>query len=274
VQRCDSHYVVGQGVLSPGICAQTRAEQRHAGDGVQRALRSRFPPRLMPRRWASRRGRMEMNFAAVIFDLDGVLVDSNAIAKRQMRVWAEMHQIPFQRIAEVLHGQTTVETIRLAALHLDAEHEATVIEALERQHANELVAFMGAGRLLSTIDPGRWAIATNSTRESALLKLTHTGLPIPVVLVTAADVSKGKPAPDAYLLAAKRLGVNAASCAVVEDTPGGVEAGRAAGSYVIGVAATVPAKALDSAHVVLGCLDDLMAKNNGGSVAVSWGAMF
>ena len=89
-----------------------------------------------------------MHFEAVIFDLDGVLVDSNAIAKRQMRVWAEMHQIPFQRIAEVLHGRTTVETIRLAAPHLDAEHEATVIEALERQHANELVAFMGAGRLL------------------------------------------------------------------------------------------------------------------------------
>lgn len=215
-----------------------------------------------------------MHFEAVIFDLDGVLVDSNAIAKRQMRVWAEMHQIPFQRIAEVLHGRTTVETIRLAAPHLDAEHEATVIEALERQHANELVAFMGAGRLLSTIDPGRWAIATSSTHESALLKLTRTGLPIPAVLVTAADVSKGKPAPDAYLLAAKRLGVNAASCAVVEDAPDGVEAGRAAGSYVIGVAATVPAKALDSAHVVLGCLDDLMAKNNGGSVAVSWRATF
>lgn len=213
---------------------------------------------------------METHCEAVIFDLDGVLVDSNAMTQRQMRVWAARHQIPFHRIADVLHGRTTAETIRLVAPHLDAEHEATVIETLERQHANELVAFRGAGRLLSTIAPSRWAIATSSTRESALLKLTYTGLPIPGVLVSAADVPKEKPAPDAYLLAAQRLGVHAARCVVVEDAPAGVEAGRAAGSYVIGIVATVPAQALEAAHVVLGCLDDLMATNNGSNVVLSW----
>ncbi len=126
--------------------------------------------------------------------------------------------------------------MRIVTPHLHAEQEATVIEALERQQANELVAFMGAGRLLSTIDPSRWAIATSSTHESALLKLTHTGLPIPTVLVTAADVSKGKPAPDAYLLAAQRLGVHAARCAVVDATFRGQGIGRALATALISAA--------------------------------------
>lgn len=213
---------------------------------------------------------MGLTCDAIIFDLDGVLVDSNAIAERHIRIWADLHKIPFQQIEDLRHGRTTAETIRIAAPHLDAEYEARRIESLEAQDANGLVAFAGATRLLAAINPSRWAIATSSKRDTAMTRLMCVGLPTPRVLVTADDVSNGKPAPDAYLLAAERLGVSAANCVVVEDGLAGIEAGRAAGAYVIGVAATLPAVTLASAHVVLSCLDDLRAESKGEVIVVSW----
>jgi sugar-phosphatase len=135
---------------------------------------------------------MPLLFDAIIFDLDGVLVDSNAIAERHLRAWADCHDVPFGRIAAIHHGRTTVETIRLAAPYVNTEIEADVVETAEADDTDGLLAFAGAARLLARLPAGRWAIATSGTRRTATTRLANVGLPSPAVLVTADDVSNGK----------------------------------------------------------------------------------
>jgi mannitol-1-/sugar-/sorbitol-6-phosphatase len=209
---------------------------------------------------------------AVLFDFDGVLVDSNAISERQMRAWAERHRVPFARIAAIHHGRPTVETVRLVAPHLDIEAEARLIERAEADDTEGLVAFAGAARLLSALPEGRWAIVTSGTRRLATTRLAHVGLRRPAVLVTADDVQRGKPAPDPYLVAAERLGVAPTRCVVVEDAPAGVAAARAAGARVIAVASTMPPAALADADVVIAGLEDLSVEVESGALTLAWRA--
>jgi sugar-phosphatase len=209
---------------------------------------------------------------AVIFDLDGILVDSNPIAERHMRAWAERHGVPFERIAAIHHGRPTVETVRLVAPHLDAESQARLIETAEADDTNGLILFAGASRLLAGLPDGRWAIVTSGTRRTATRRLAHVGLPIPAVLITADDVTRGKPAPDPYLLVAERLGLAPSRCVVLEDAPAGVVSARAAGARVIGVASTLPAAALADADVVVARLEDIRAGAGEGALRVAWRA--
>ena len=197
---------------------------------------------------------MALRCRAVLFDLDGVLVDSNPIAERHWRRWADRHGLPFDEIARTHHGRPTAETVRRVAPHLDAEREARLKETAEADDTDVLAAYDGAAALLAGLPDGRWAIATSGTRRTAAFRLAHVGLPEPAAFVTADDVRRGKPAPDPYLLAAERLGVAAADCVVVEDAPAGVEAARAAGARVVAVASTNAPAALAGADAVVGRL--------------------
>jgi sugar-phosphatase len=201
---------------------------------------------------------MSITCKAIIFDLDGVLVDSDPIAERHWRRWAEKRDIPFERIASMYHGRPTAETIRQVAPHLDAEAEARVKEKAEAEDTDGLTAFGGARSLLRSLPSERWAIATSGTRRTAEKRIVHTGLPMPRVLITADDVKQGKPAPEAYLLAAKGLDADPVDCIVFEDAPAGVEAAQAAGARVVAVASTNPVDALQNAdHIVenISCVD-------------------
>jgi len=209
---------------------------------------------------------------AVIFDLDGVLVDSNAISERQMRVWAERHGVAFARIAAIHHGRPTIETMRLVAPHLDVEAEARLVEAAEADDTDGLRLFAGAARLVGGLPEARWAIVTSGTRRLATTRLDYVGLRRPAVLVTADDVRRGKPAPDPYLLAAERLGVEARRCVVVEDAPAGVASGRAAGARVIGVASTMAPVALGQADLVVARLEDLAIAVGSATLRITWRA--
>ena len=179
---------------------------------------------------------MKLLCAAVLFDLDGVLVDSAPLADRHWQRWAEAHDVPFQSILAVHRGRPSIETIRLVAPHLNAEIEGPRREAAEAADTDGLTAFTGARELLGGIPDGRWAIVTSSKRITAIRRLTHVGLPIPKVLVTCDDVSCGKPAPEPYSLAAMLLGFSPSRCIVVEDAPSGFESARAAGSRVVAIA--------------------------------------
>lgn len=174
--------------------------------------------------------------AAVLLDLDGVLVESGSTVERSWRGWAVRHGLAPDTVVRMCHGRPTAETISLVAPHLDARAEA---EALEREQAadtSELSACPGAGRLLAALPAGRHAVVTSGGRALATARLRGVGLPVPETLVAAGDVPNGKPAPDGYLAAAARLGVAAADCVVVEDSRPGVLAARAAGCRVIGIA--------------------------------------
>ena len=194
---------------------------------------------------------------ALLFDLDGVLVDSTANVERHWRDWATNNGLDPARILAVVHGRRAIDTIREQAPHLDAERElATLVEAEMRDTAGILV-FDGAARLLASIPRGRWAIVTSGTHGVASARLHAVGLPIPEVLITADRVTQGKPDPEGYLAAAKALGFAPAACIVVEDAPAGVEAARRAGMRCIAITSTHAAADLAGATAVVRALSDI-----------------
>jgi sugar-phosphatase len=175
---------------------------------------------------------------AVLFDLDGVLIDSTSCITRHWAAWAGRHGLDVSAVMQVAHGFRTIETMRLVAPHLDVEKEAEVFTAGEIADTNGVVAIEGALQLLSALPGDAWAVVTSGSAELAAARMRRAELPIPATLVTADDVRRGKPAPDPYLLGATRLGVAAERCVAVEDAPAGIEAARAAGMRAIGIATT------------------------------------
>jgi mannitol-1-/sugar-/sorbitol-6-phosphatase len=176
--------------------------------------------------------------SAVVFDLDGVLVDSAAYVEQQWRHWASVRGLRPEPFLRVCHGRRALETIRMAAPHLDAEEEVKAFVPLEEAGTQPIGPLPGALRLLSALPHGSWAVATSGIRRVATSRLRRAGLPVPTVLVCAEDVARGKPSPDAFLLAARGLGFRPDQCLVVEDAPAGIQAARAAEMGVIGVTTT------------------------------------
>ncbi len=176
--------------------------------------------------------------SAVVFDLDGVLVDSTAYVEQQWRRWASARGLRAEPFLRVCHGRRALETIRMAAPDLDAEAEVKAFVPVEEAETVSMGPLPGAVRLLDTLPKRSWAVATSGVRRIATVRLRRAGLPVPPVLVCAEDVTRGKPSPDAYLLAARELGVSPPDCLVVEDAPAGVQAARAAGMTVVGLTTT------------------------------------
>lgn len=193
----------------------------------------------------------EFTCRAILFDLDGVLVDSTACIERHWSRWAQQHGLDPAAVVQAAHGRPTIETIREVAPHLDAEDETDRLEAGEASDTDGICAFSGAADLLRSLPEGSWAVATSGTRRTATNRLGQTGLPTPRVLVTANDIRQGKPHPEPYLLAAQGLGLNAAECLVVEDAPPGVGSGRAAGARVIAVTTSHSSKELAGADAII-----------------------
>ena len=193
---------------------------------------------------------IEWSCEAVVFDLDGVLVDSAACVERHWRRWAAEHGLDGGEIMRFAHGRPTAETIRLVAPHLPSDGEAARLDASEAFDTEGVVAIRGAAELVRLLPPNAWAIV-------ALTRLRHTGLPLPAVLITADDVKRGKPNPEGYMLAARRLSMAPDRCVVVEDAPAGVDAARAAGMRVVGLTTTHSRAELKGADVTAAQLVDI-----------------
>lgn len=183
---------------------------------------------------------------AVLFDLDGVLVDSTRYVEEQWRRWARAKGLAPEPFLRVCHGRRALETLQLAAPHLDAEAEIAAFAPDEGPEAGVLGPIDGAASLLQQLPAGSWAVATSGTRATASARLRGAGLPIPDILVCAEDVVRGKPSPDVYLLAAAKMSTLPSECLVVEDAPAGVRAARAAGMRVIALTTTHPAAELNA----------------------------
>lgn len=177
--------------------------------------------------------------AAWLFDMDGTILNSIVAAERVWTAWAQGHGVDVAAFLPTLHGRRAIDTI--ASLRLpgvDAASEAAVIEAREIEDVAGIEPIAGAARFLAALPPDRWAIVTSAPRALALRRLEAAGLPVPAVIVVAEDVKQGKPAPDCFLLAARRLGVPIGDCLVFEDTHAGVSAAEAAGADAVVVTAT------------------------------------
>jgi mannitol-1-/sugar-/sorbitol-6-phosphatase len=193
---------------------------------------------------------IELDCDAILFDMDNTVLDSTICNEGIMGRWAEKHGLDRDLVIQISHGRRTIDSIREAAPHLDAEEEAKEIDAEELVAREGIVAVPGAHRLLSKLKPHQWAIVTSASRALATFRMGCAGLPIPEVLVSGDDVSEGKPDPEGYLRAASRLGVHPERCVVVEDSPAGILAGRRAGMNIVGITTTFAAEKLLGAQSI------------------------
>jgi mannitol-1-/sugar-/sorbitol-6-phosphatase len=173
---------------------------------------------------------------AILSDLDGVLVDSQASIMRAWHSWGAQNGIARAAIEALPHGRPSREVIEILAPHLDPAAESLVVEGLEVGDTDGIVALPGAHALFAGAEPV--AVVTSGTLPLATARLRCVGLPVPSVLVTPERLSRGKPDPEGYLLAAAELGVAPSDCIVLEDAPAGVQAGRAAGMHVVAITTT------------------------------------
>lgn len=193
---------------------------------------------------------MTFHCDAVLFDMDGTLVDSRIACDNLLRSWAARHGLNAELIFAAIQGRTNRDIAREFTPHLVAEEEGARLDEEELLYRDGNVPVQGALELVSALPAGSWALVTSASRCVAEMRLECAGLPVPRVLVSSDDVRRGKPDPEGYVTAAKRLRVAPERCLVIEDTPTGLEAARRAGMAVLGITTTFPAAELSAATCI------------------------
>ena len=212
-------------------------------------------------------GTARISCQAVLFDMDGVLIDSTPAVARVWHRWALEHGLDPETVVRMAHGRPSRTTIRDLLPDSDIDAEDREVERREMKDIEGVVLLPGAQRLLNSLPLERWTIATSCTRPLAEVRLRAAGLPIPKKLITSSDVKNGKPHPEPYQKAAAILGFAASDCIVVEDAPAGVRAGKAAGARVIGFPTTMDLRELESAGadwIVPNCAAITLHNGDGG----------
>jgi sugar-phosphatase len=177
--------------------------------------------------------------AGLLFDMDGVLVDSTPAVARVWTRWAARHGFDAAEVVHRAHGRPSITTVREYLPNGDHLAENKEIERDEITDLDGVVPLPGALELLSALPRQRWTIVTSCSRRLAEVRLKTSGLPRPEVFVTSSDIQNGKPAPDPYLKGAEVLGFAPRDCVVVEDAPAGVRSGKAAGARVVALRTTM-----------------------------------
>ena len=206
---------------------------------------------------------------AILFDLDGVLVNSAECVEKTWRSFASRHDLDVDKVLVYAHGRRTKETIQLVAPELDAEHEVATLERNEAMTTEGVYEVLGARELLESLPPDRWAIVTSGIRAVADLRIRFTSLPSPAVMICADDIANGKPHPEGYLKAAETLGRSPADCVVIEDAPAGIEAAHNAAMRVIAIASTYGKERLADADLIVDQLSDLTVLFDGEQIVIS-----
>ena len=202
--------------------------------------------------------------SALLFDMDGVLIDSTPAVARVWSRWARAHGFPSEEVVAKAHGRPSITTVREYLPDADHEAENRIVERSEIEDLEGVVPLPGARELLDHLPRNRWTIVTSSTRPLAEARLRAAGLSIHEKLITSSDITNGKPHPEPYLKAASMLGYPAAECVVVEDAAAGIEAGRAAGARVIAFPTTQAVSDLRTAGanwVLRNCSDIKVAQH-------------
>ncbi|MFC4336907.1 HAD-IA family hydrolase [Salininema proteolyticum] len=183
------------------------------------------------------RADFPFHVSAVLFDLDGTLVNSTAAVDRHTRLWADRCGLDPEWTIAATRGIADEEFIPRLVPHRDPEAELAWLTALSCRDTEGIRPVPGADRTLDRLPPRRWGVVTAAARTVAAARIAAAGLPEPPLLLTAEDVGSGKPDPEGYLKGAAALGVPPADCLVFEDSPTGRRAGADAGMTVVAVGA-------------------------------------
>jgi sugar-phosphatase len=201
---------------------------------------------------------IEIQCAALLFDLDGVLINSTPAVERVWHRWAVERGFNPEEVVARAHGRPSLTTVRELLPHADHEAENREVERREIADLEGIIPLPGALDLLTNLPKDRWTIVTSCTRALAEVRIRAGGLPLPPKMITSNDITQGKPHPQPYLKGAAILGFPAPDCLVFEDVPAGVRAGKAAGARVIALTTTVPQQGLRDAGadwVLRSCAD-------------------
>ncbi len=182
----------------------------------------------------------QLDCAALLFDMDGVLINSTPAVSRVWVRWAVEHGFNPDEVIAHAHGRPSLATIREYLPNSDHEAENREVERREIEDLEGVVPLPGALDLLGRLPENRWTIVTSCTRPLAEVRIRAAGLPLPKNLITSNDITHGKPHPEPYLKAAAILGFPPAACIIFEDVPAGIRSGKAAGGKVIAFTTTVP----------------------------------
>ena len=169
----------------------------------------------------------------LLFDLDGVLVDSTPAVARVWTIWARKHGFDPEETVRKAHGRPSLATIRELLPNADHQQENALVERMEIEDVSDVVPLPGTLELLGSLPAERWTVVTSCTRALALVRLQVAGLPVPQKMVTSTDIVNGKPHPEPYLKGARLLGIAPQDCVVFEDAPAGIRSGKAAESRVV-----------------------------------------
>jgi len=189
----------------------------------------------------------QVQCAALLFDLDGVLIDSTPAVTRVWYRWALEHGFNPEELTTRAHGRPSLATIREYLPNADHDAENREVERREMEDLAGVVPLPGALDLLTSLPDDRWIIVTSCTRPLAEVRIRAAGLPLPRRLITSNDIMYGKPRPEPYLKAASILGFLPSSCVILEDVPAGIRSGKAAGGKVIAFTTTVQKSVLHEA---------------------------
>jgi sugar-phosphatase len=179
---------------------------------------------------------------ALLFDMDGTLVDSADSIDRVWRDFATRHRLDPATVLAALPGRTAPDIVAgllPAAGSSDVAAEVAWIRAREEATVDSVTEIPGARRLLASLPAHTWAVVTSASRTMTERRLTAAGLPLPAVAVCADDVRAGKPDPEGFRAAARLLDVDIADCLVLEDSAPGLLAARRSGGIPVAVAAPV-----------------------------------
>ncbi len=189
----------------------------------------------------------EIRCSALLFDLDGVLINSTPAVTRVWKQWALEHGFDPEEVVTRAHGRPSISTVRDYLPHADHEKENREVERREIADLEGVLPLPGAMELLASLPRERWTIVTSCTRSLAEVRIKAAGLPLPEKMITSNDITHGKPDPEPYLKAASLLGFAIAECIVFEDVPAGIQSGKRAGARVMAYRTTTSEQALRQA---------------------------
>ena len=204
----------------------------------------------------------------ILFDMDGILISSIGSVERSWTKWAHLRGVDPALARKTARGRRAIETIAKLRPDLDSEQELKVIEDIEVADNEGLTVLPGVLGLLAALPSDRWTVVTSATERLARIRLAAGGIPVPKRLVTADQVTRGKPHPEPFLAGAALLGVAPADCVVLEDSSSGAEAGRAAGCTVVATTFSHPAEFLDRAHYLLRDLTGIRVESLGDEIVI------